>query len=143
MKNFHAVMQALGDLRSSGAPDTAAWPLVGNIAHYVRETLESWGLETSEWCGDSPVAAGGGGGQQEGEKDVVAALLSFRDSMRAAAIAEIKAAKKNSAADGGGSLAKEVMRICDELRDVTLPALGVAVQDRRPVGKQNPKGTQG
>jgi hypothetical protein len=134
------VVQALGDLRSSGAPDTAAWPLVGNIAHYVRETLEGWGLETRDWCSDCGVAPGGGGG----EKDVVAALLSFRDSMRAAAIAEIKAAKKkDGGADGGGSLAKEVMRICDELRDVTLPALGVAVQDRRPVGKPNPKGTQG
>ena len=100
--------------------------LLQAIATYVTQILKIFGVidggdDFGFGSGGGDGNAAGGGGEQ-----YVETLVSFRESIRNAAL---------EAAKGGDSKAaiQSVLQICDALRDEVLPKVGVRLEDR-PAG---------
>ena len=105
-------------------PSAAAWPLLSNISFYVLHTLESWGVDCSDWVAAArPEIVSGHGPDVKGVLDV---LLDVRQEVRELAVQRRKA-------PGGKDepLVGELLSLCDRIRDTSLPALGVRVQDKK------------
>jgi cysteinyl-tRNA synthetase len=100
--------------------------LLRAIATYVTQILKVFGVIDGEddfgfGSGGGDANAASGGGEQ-----YIETLVSFRESIRNAAL---------EAAKGGDSAAaiQSVLQICDALRDEVLPKVGVRLEDR-PTG---------
>merc|ERR1711982_206602 len=71
--------------------------------------------------------ASGSSGSTASTEDVADALSQFRDALRQTAIASIKAGSKEG---GAVELSQNILKMCDALRDETLPPLGIQLDDR-------------
>jgi len=61
----------------------ATWPLISNISFYVKNTLESWGVDCSDWVGEAVGGGtGGGGGGGPDVAKVLDLLLDVRQEVR-------------------------------------------------------------
>mmetsp|Transcript_17567 Transcript_17567/g.28751 ORF Transcript_17567/g.28751 Transcript_17567/m.28751 type:complete len:803 (+) Transcript_17567:76-2484(+) len=100
--------------------------LLRAIATYVTQILKIFGVID----GEDDFGFGSGGGDANatsgGGEQYIETLVSFRESIRNAAL---------EAAKGGDSSAaiQSVLQICDALRDEVLPKVGVRLEDR-PTG---------
>mmetsp|Transcript_101539 Transcript_101539/g.180020 ORF Transcript_101539/g.180020 Transcript_101539/m.180020 type:complete len:437 (-) Transcript_101539:196-1506(-) len=100
--------------------------LLASISRYYSRIMSAFGIATSG-AGDSGAASGSAAGSTASSLEVAEALSQFRDSLRKKAIDTIQ--------EGGGDgsaveLSKQILSMCDALRDETLPPLGIQVDDR-------------
>lgn len=63
-----------------------------------------------------------------GEDALIEELCAFRSNVRLAAIAALKQ-KKEESGDNADSSLKDLLNLCDHIRDVSLPSLGVEILD--------------
>ena len=104
--------------KSSGSLDAL---LLKRGAVYVTRMLRIFGVVLQDDFGFPVGGAGGGGDSYESTiAPVVTTLVSFRDTVRAAAKA--------------GASAAELLAMCDKLRDEGMVDLGVRVEDRSNEG---------
>ena len=96
--------------------------LLTMIQRYFAKVMTSFGVPGIAGTSSDGGQAGSAGGVASTEQ-VATALSEFRDRVRSAAIASVKSG-------GGSELGPEVLRVCDELRDETLPPLGIQLDDR-------------
>ncbi|ODQ54152.1 cysteinyl-tRNA synthetase [Saitoella complicata NRRL Y-17804] len=98
-------------------------PAISEVARWVTRTLSTFGLdaESSDAIGWKEAdQAAAGGNKEETVLPYVRALSTFRDNIRALSMAK---------ADP-----KEMLALCDRLRDVDLVDLGVMLDDRETGG---------
>ncbi|EOD04635.1 cysteine--tRNA ligase [Emiliania huxleyi CCMP1516] len=93
--------------------------LLHAVARYYRRVMGAFGVETA-----LDAAGAAGSADSATPLQLTEAVSSFRDTVRSIAIEA-----KRSGGEGAG-LADEVLRVCDALRDESLPALGVRIEDR-------------
>ena len=118
-------MQALDDLvkdcnkyldaaRSSSSPPKTL--LVKKVALYVTKMLNVFGVcDGSDEIGFGDSADAGGASKEDTVAPYVQAFVDFRDRVRAAA-------------KSGGD-PQQLLSVCDQVRDTTLAALGVRIED--------------
>ena len=111
---------------STSAHKYLSLAVVSEIARWVTKLVNIFGLDSAPisptsigWSDDDPSSAGSGGAQ--GNKEEIAmpylrVLSSFRDKVRQLAVR--------------GEVNKELLELCDKIRDDDLPALGVSLDDR-------------
>ena len=63
-----------------------------------------------------------------GEEALIEELCAFRSNVRLAAITALKQ-KKEESGDNADSPLKDLLKLCDRIRDVSLPSLGVEILD--------------
>ena len=104
-------------------PDAArGGTLLRQVRRYFARVLGSFGLELL--AAEGAAAAGGEGASAAA---IAGALSTFRDDVRQRGIGMVKGG------EGGAALAevgKEVLALCDTLRDDVLPGVGMLVEDR-------------
>lgn len=120
-----------------GAPggEVVNAPAVRAAARYVTTMLRVFGLG-----GDAGEEVGYGSADGEGEASaeatltpVLDALCTFRDTIRGAGREALAAGGGGGGGDGGAAATaaiKCILAACDEVRDTTLPPLGVRLEDR-------------
>ena len=101
--------------------------LLRAIATYITQILKVFGVVD----GSDDFGYGGGDGKGDsgsgaGAEPYVGAMVSFRESVRNAALEAAKGGDAKAAIDS-------ILKICDGLRDNELPKLGVRLEDR-PTG---------
>ena len=113
-------MRASNALLNSAVPPRALLLLA--CGRYLTRTLGCLGLAvaSSEPCVGFAEPHAGAQGSEQALAPVLDALTAFRDSIRTLA--------------RGGAPASQLLAACDALRDVTLPPLGVRVDDKAAAG---------
>ncbi|ODV88676.1 hypothetical protein CANCADRAFT_57811 [Tortispora caseinolytica NRRL Y-17796] len=104
-------------LKSATNPGLSA---ITDIARYITRMLDVFGLNFNDdrigWTSTSTGDVGAFN-KEEVVLPYVKALSSFRDSIRSIAMND-------------GST-KDILKLCDEMRDITLPKLGIGLDDRK------------
>ena len=65
------------EIAAGRAVSPATWPLISNISFYVKNTLESWGVDCSDWVGEAVGGGNGGAGGVGGGGPDVAKVLDL------------------------------------------------------------------
>ena len=101
--------------------------LLRAIATYITQILKVFGVvDGSDDFGYGGGDGKGNSGSGAGAEPYVGAMVSFRESVRNAALEAAKGGDAKAAIDS-------ILKICDGLRDNELPKLGVRLEDR-PTG---------
>jgi cysteinyl-tRNA synthetase len=114
-------------LRAEGRGDVPNQPLAA-AGSLVARTMGLLGVSSvagaAGGAGEGSEGACGGAGAAGGGGAAVAALVEYRSKVRAAAKTALKGGEESKA------LAKELLTLSDNLRDKTLPAMGIHLEDR-------------
>jgi len=103
--------------------------LLRSVATYLTQILKVFGVVTgSDDFGFASPSGGGDGGESSsdgaaGSAGYIDAMVTFRESVRNAALAAAKGGDASDAVRG-------ILEACDGLRDGVLPRLGVRLEDR-------------
>ncbi|KAL3797528.1 hypothetical protein HJC23_009892 [Cyclotella cryptica] len=126
MALLKVISEANTYLRTSNSKPSVL--LLRAIATYITQILKVFGVVN----GSDDFGFGGAGdgrgdaGDGNGSEPYIGAMVSFRESVRNAALEAAKGGDAKSAIDS-------ILKICDGLRDEVLPTLGVRLEDR-PTG---------
>eukprot|EP01137_Pigoraptor_chileana_P017228 Opistho-2@75007 len=115
-------------------------PLLANVALFIRTTFQTFGVNFDEVDGLSGVSSSASPSSADDVAAVLDVLGSFRMTVRAAALKELKDAKQlaksgvaglapSTENNRGAAVANSVLRACDELRDKSSEVLGVVFKD--------------
>jgi len=132
MKQLEQLLRATNIFMRDLPDATRGASLLRSISRYFDKVLGAFGVARAEREISSKESGGAATPLQ-----LVSALSAFRDDVRQIAISSKKTKSKSESATGSAAesavaadLATDVLRLCDELRDNVLPAVGVRLEDR-------------
>jgi cysteinyl-tRNA synthetase len=123
---FKVINEANAYLRTPNAKPCVL--LLRAIATYITQILKVFGVinGSDDFGFGGAVDGRGDAGEGSGAEPFIGAMVSFRESVRNAALEAAKGGDAKAAID-------TILKICDGLRDEVLPKLGVRLEDR-PTG---------
>ena len=95
--------------------------LLTNVQRYFSKMMKVFGLASLAADAGGGASSSGGASMEE----IAGALSSFRDQVRGSSVTLVK-----GGGEGEKQAGQDLLKLCDDLRDDVLPALGVLIEDR-------------